>query len=86
MKFEIIKLKLKLKLKSNFDKMSVNIAQLFTIMRTGLTSIGVCRVLQFNFKAIEILLFFGSVGPVFYFNIVWLTIQIGDFHRNPVFK
>jgi len=60
--FKIIQLKLNLKL--NFDKTNVNIVSLLTIVRTGLTSIVIYRVLQFIFKAIEILLFFGSVGPV----------------------
>ena len=59
--FKIIQLKLNLKL--NFDKTNVNIVSLLTIVRTGLTSIVIYRVLQFIFKAIEILLFFGSVGP-----------------------
>ncbi len=64
-KFKILNLKLKLKLNLKSDKISVKIIPLFGIIRTGSASIVICRVLQFIFKAIEILLFFCSVGPVY---------------------
>ena len=62
-KFKILKLKLKLNLKS--DETSVNTTSLFGTVRTGVASIVIYRVLQYIFKAIGILLFFGSVGPVY---------------------
>ena len=63
-KFEILNLKLNLKLNLNYDEMSVKITPIIGIVRTDLASIVIYRVLQFIFKAIEILLFFGSVGPI----------------------
>ena len=62
---KLLNLKLKLKLKYKNEKLSVKIVPLSTIVTTGLASIVIYRVLQFIFKAIEILSFFGSVGPVY---------------------
>ena len=45
----------------------MKIVPLSTIVTTGLASIVIYRVLQFIFKAIEILSFFGSMGPVYWF-------------------
>ncbi len=70
-KFEILTLKLKLKLNSKSGKMSVKIVPLLYIVRSNLASIVIYRMLQFIFKAIEILLFFGSVEPVYWFLLLY---------------
>ena len=53
---------LKLKFNINYDEMSVKITPINGIVRTGLASIVIYRVLQFIFKAIGILLFFWLCG------------------------
>ena len=69
--FEFLELKLKLKLNPKSDKMSVKIVPLLPIVRSDFASIVIYRVLQFILKAIEILLFFGSVEPVHRFLLLY---------------
>ena len=61
----ILNLKLKLKLKSKSGKMSVKIILLLPIVTSDLASIVIYRVLQFIFKAMEILLFFSALWGLF---------------------
>jgi len=55
-------------------------------VKTGLTSIVIYWVLQFIFKAMRFCCFSALWGLFIDFIIVWLIIQIRDFHVNPVFK